>query len=185
MNPFLLRDTLVELANLLPPEDEEAEPHDLLEEIASLLDTQLGPRQQLYALDDGSAAHLAPDLKSLYEVLCHLQSLAQFFNSITFDGLCSVFYNETGEDLARLRQNLKRFDPELSRQFEAAHTLLMPLLDIPFNSNFVTAHPGVSPYDKIGEATFAELEKIEKTIDEHWDRYFENAMVVYNARDRT
>ncbi len=184
MNPFLLRDTLLELANQLPPEDEEAEPHDLLEEITTLLETQLGLGQALYALDDGSAAHLAPDLKSLFEVLCHLQSLAQFLNAITFDGLISVFYNGKGEDLAHLRQSLKRFDPELSRQFEAAHNLLTPLLEIPFNSNFVTTHPGVSPYDKIDEATFAELEKIEHAIDAHWDRHYEHAMMVYNARDR-
>ncbi len=184
MNPFLLRDTLLELSNQLPPEDEEAEPHDRLEEIASLLETQLGPERQLYALDDGSAAQLPPDLKNLFEVLCHLQLLAQFLNAVTFDGLCSVFYNGKGEDLAHLRQSLKRFDPELSRQFEAAHALLMPRLDIPFNSNFVSTHPGVDPYDKIDEATFAGLEKIEQIIDDSWDRHFENAMLVYNARDR-
>jgi hypothetical protein len=182
MNPFLLRDTLTELASQLPAEDEEAEPHDLLEAVSFCMETQLGLEQRLYRIE--GADELPPPLKNLHEVLCYLQALTHFLNAITFDGLFSVFYNDSGQDIAELRRCLKRHDTALSTLFEAAYALVAPRLAIPWDSNFCTDHRGADPYEEIDATTFAAFEQIENTIDDHWDSYFENAEMVYNSLER-
>lgn len=183
MNPFLLRETLNELANRLPPEDEEAEPHDLLDEIVALIEAQTGPQQPLYRFDDGNAAPLPPDLKNLFEVLCYMQALAAFLTTVTADGLFSLFYNHTGADIAHLRAALRRFDPALSGLLEAACALLEGKIDIAADVAFTSRHPDADPFDNIDAATFVQVEQINRTIDECWDSYFETAMNVYNTRD--
>lgn len=180
MNELYL--TMARLGEALPQANDVRVFQDL-EEVVDVLEDELGDGVHLLSLDDGSAAGLAPPQRRLFDAVVYLQAAWVLLSDIACDGVYSVFYNCTGDEIALRREALRRGDEALSHLFDEAWGLVAAKLDIAPDANVVTRWPGESPYDLVDRDTLARLEDLENRIEAVRMETFERAIALYrNAR---
>ncbi len=177
-----LFETMDNLAEALPQAGDVRVFQDL-EEVVDVLEGELGYGVHLLSLDDGSAAVLPEGQRRLFDAIVHLQGAWVLLSDIACEGVYSVFYNCSGDELELRRAALKRGDAELSRLFEEAYGLVAPHLDIAPDASFIARRPEESPYDRLDRTTLARLEEIENRIEAMRMDTFERVIARYrNAR---
>ncbi len=179
MNQETLYDVLVSLSNELPKADE-LDDIDGLEEVMSCLEGVIGWEAHLADYDDGSSAQLPANLKKLFDALKYVHCIWELLETIAFDGLYSVFYNGSWEQIARLRNELKASDETLSALFEEALLLAAPL-DLQQPDNFVTRNPGVSPMTALSDEALDQMIQLDDRIEEIRDEIFDRALIMYQG----
>lgn len=136
-----------------------------LEEVIYALQEEVGHGVHLHSLDDGSAENLPDAQRRLFETIVYLQTVWLLLSDIATDGVYSVFYKWSGEEIERRRAALALEDALLSELFEEAYELVAGQLDIAPDVAFVVRRPEESPYDYVDPETLAQLDEIENRIE--------------------
>lgn len=131
----------------------------------------------IYAQD---AEHLPHQLRKLYDALRHLQAVWYFLSDIANDGLLSVFYNGSMIDIEQTKSELQVWDDTLFKCFSEAQVNASKLLDHAPDINFVTANPGINPFEVLGDENLAEIEKIEDQIESVRGTTWDRAVAMYH-----
>lgn len=136
-----------------------------LEEVIYALQEEIGHGVDLHSLDDGSVENLPDAQRRLFETIVYLQTVWLLLSDIATDGVYSVFYKWSGEEIERRRAALALEDAMLSELLEEAYDLVDGQLDIAPDAAFAIRRPEESPYDYIDRETQAQLDQIENRIE--------------------
>ncbi len=175
-----LHATMEKLAEVLPRAAEVRVFADL-EEVIYALEDELGDGVHLLSLDDGSAERLPPSQRRLFDAIVYLQGAWVLLSDIACDGVYSVFYNCTGEEIERRRAALRRGDEALSALFEEAYGLVAGPLDLAPDASVTTRRPEDSPYELVDRDTLTRLEDIENRIEALRMDTFDRVIALYRA----
>jgi hypothetical protein len=175
-----LFETMEKLSEALPPAGDVRVFQDL-EDVVYVLYDELGYGVHLLSMDDGSAAELPAGRRRLFDAIVYLQGAWVLLSDIAYDGVYSVFYNCTGEEIELRRTALKRGDEALATLFEEAYALVAAPLAIAPGSNFITRCPDESPYERVDRETLARLEAIENRIEAMRMDTFDRVIALYRA----
>ncbi len=172
-----LRDTLIELRSALPAGRNVNDLNDL-SDVMYALEDELGYGRQIAAVDEGNAGQLPPDLLKLYGALKYLQVAWDFLDNIAYDGLLSIFFNRSNDEIAALRAGLRDCDQQLSELFEEACRLMLPHSDI---APQAAGERDAKPMFELDPARLDALEQIEERIEEIREQTWARAITLYQA----
>lgn len=146
------------------------------EGIVLAIEGEFGLGSKLLALDVGELQGCDPGLRRLHLALANAQAHWDLYSTIACDGLCSFFYNWTGDEIDRMRTVLASFDSPLSPLLAGACELAMPMYGILPDSNWVTRNPGADPRTILDLDVHEELERLETAMADIQDAAFEIAL---------
>lgn len=173
-------DTLLKISQELPKSSDVNDVEDINDVILTLEEV-LGYSERIWNIENDVTDQLSADQRNLFETLKHIQCIWYLLSDITYDGLFSIFYNDTGDEIDGLRKALKDSDVELSKLFEKAYSLVALPLDIIATDNFVVRNQDKDPSSVIEQEALDQLEKIEEQIEEIREVTFDNAIARYQA----
>ncbi|HKB59486.1 MAG TPA: hypothetical protein VKC56_05500 [Gallionellaceae bacterium] len=151
-----------------------------LEEVICALQEELGHGVRLQSLDDGSVESLSDAQRRLFETIVYLQGAWMLLSDIASDGVYSIFYKCTGEEIELCRAALRRGDEPLLELFEEAYSLVAGQLDIVPDANIIARRPEESPYDLVDRETLARLDDIENRIEAQRMEAIERLIACYH-----
>lgn len=175
-----MEELLARIAENLPSTEDINELEDILE-LREAWDGEVEGGRTLLSLDDGTSENLPPKMKDLWQMLVYVDSVIHLLDVLTWDGLFSVFYNETGEEIELLRKGLNSGEGTLASLFEEACALVLPKADIVATSNFVTRNPGADPMTQFDDVIIGRLDEIDDEMEDIRHESYERAIAMYKA----
>lgn len=146
-----------------------------LESVTLLIENELGSKP-LQAYDRSHLGDLPKDQQGLYWALLSAEMTAGLYQTIAFDGVLAVFYNEDGSTIAQMLETLRRVDARLAAAFEQVRQIAAPILDIQPDQNWVVRHRGQQPMEQFSKAQLAAIEKQESTMTDLQESVFEQVL---------
>lgn len=111
-------------------------------------------------------SELSPIQKIFYDALVYSETIFELYSEIAFDGLESIFYNKTGNDIDKLRTVLHDNKSPISELFDKAYSLVDELFDIKPNENWVMRNLDKNPYETLSDDVINSIESIANQIYE-------------------
>ncbi len=173
-----LQDILEIFREELPPPEEFDE--DALFEFDMMYGEEVpGFDGRFWSFSESSVAELPDQLSRLYFALWYVQSMGNFYNAVGGDGLLSVFYNNSGEEIDALRSVLNRFNDPLHQLVDEAYSLLEPTYQFVPDNNYVSRYMESDLHEVLPEEVALRIQEIEAEVEGMQDGCSDRVLTAY------
>lgn len=153
----------------------------LHEGFAGSIEDAFGEDEELAGLVLEEEPDLPADLRSFCHAVLFADCARRLLDDIASDGLPSIFYNWTTDEIAVLLGEFRRATDPASPLLDRAHAVAAAKLELDGESNWITRNEDDDPLDALGDDGMAELEKIESQMEDDREPLYERAVAALRA----
>lgn len=147
----------------------------LHEGFAGCIEDAFGEDEELADLMLAEGPDLPAELRPLCHAVLFADSARRLLDDIASDGLPSIFYNWTSDEITVLLGEFRRVKDPVSTLLDRAHAVASAKLELRGELNWITRNEDDDPLDALGDDAMAKLEKIESQIEDDREPLYERA----------